>query len=98
MKGFTGDLEPPGRGTRIEASAEYLAEERSVADISQTLASDGLPPPADMSGYTATLGLGFWVSHILRVGSPQFIDRINPDGPALSPCLQTIWPAQPSLS
>ncbi len=48
MKVFTGYLEPPGGGGRVEASAEYLAEERSMADISRLLESDGLPPPLDM--------------------------------------------------
>ena len=50
-----------------------------------------------MCAYTATLRLGFWVAHVLRVGSPQFIERVSPAGPALSPCLQTIWPAQNAL-
>jgi hypothetical protein len=97
MKVLTGYLEPPGRGSRVEASAEYLAEDRSMADIERLLESDGLPPP-DMCAYTATLRLGFWVSHVLRVGSPQFIERVSPAGPALSPCLQTIWPAQNALT
>ena len=34
MKVFTGYLKPPGRGSRVEESAEYLAEDRSMADIS----------------------------------------------------------------
>jgi hypothetical protein len=37
MKVFTGYLEPPERGSRVEASAEYLAEDRSMADISGSL-------------------------------------------------------------
>ncbi len=98
MKVFTGYLEPPGRGSRAEASAEYLAEDRSMADIERLLASDGLPPPTDQCAYTATLRLGFWVCHVLRVGSPQFIERVSPAGPALSPCLLTIWPAQNTLT
>lgn len=98
MKVFTGYLEPPGRGSRVEASAEYLAEDRSMADISRLLESDGLPPPVDMYAYTATLRLGFWVAHVLRVGSPQFIERVSPAGPALSPCLQAIWPAQNAVT
>jgi hypothetical protein len=98
MKVFTGYLEPPGRGSNVEASAEYLAEDRSMADISRLLESDGLPPPRDMRAYTATLRLGYWVAHVLRVGSPQFVERINPAGPALSPCLLPIWPAQNALT
>jgi hypothetical protein len=69
MKVFTGYLEPPGRGSRVEASAEYLAEDRSMADISRLLEADGLPPPLDLRAYTATLRLGFWVAHVLRAGS-----------------------------
>jgi hypothetical protein len=98
MKVFTGYLEPPGRGSRVEASAEYLAENRSMADISRLLESDGLPPPVDMHAYTATLRLGFWVAHVLRVGSPQFIERVSPAGPALSPCLLPIWPTRNPLT
>lgn len=94
MKVFTGYLDPPGRGSRVEASAEYLAEDRSMVDISRLLESDGLPPPLDMHAYTATLRLGFWVAHVLRVGSPHFIERVSPAGPALNTCLKTIWPAQ----
>ncbi|MGO8979837.1 MAG: hypothetical protein ACLP70_21235 [Streptosporangiaceae bacterium] len=98
MKVFTGYLEPPGRGGRVEASAEYLAEDRSMADISRLLEADGLPAPLDMRAYTATLRLGFWVAHVLRAGSPQFIERVSPAGPALGPCLLTIWPAQNALT
>jgi hypothetical protein len=98
MKVFTGYLEPPGRGSRVEAAAEYLAEDRSMAGIERLLESDGLPPPVDMRAYTATLRLGFWVSHVLRVGSPQFIERVSPAGPALNPCLLTTWPAQDALT
>jgi hypothetical protein len=98
MKLFTGYLQPPGRGSQVEAAAEYLAEDRSMADISRLLESDGLPAPLDMHAYTATLRLGFWVTHVLRVGSPQFIERVSPAGPALSPCLQTIWPSQNPLT
>lgn len=98
MKVFTGYLEPPGRGGRVEASAEYLAEDRDMAGIARLLESDGLPPPHDMRAYTATLRLGFWVAHVLRVGSPHFIERVNPAGPALSPCLLPIWPTQSALA
>lgn len=75
MKVFTGYLEPPGWGSGVEASAEYLAEDRNMADISRLLESDGLPPPLDRCAYTATLRLSSWVAHVLRVGSPQFIER-----------------------
>jgi hypothetical protein len=40
---------------------------------------------------------GSWVAHVLRVGSPEFIKRVSPAGPALSPCLLTIWPTQNPL-
>ena len=98
MKVFTGYLEPPGRGSRVEASAEYLAEDRNMVDISRLLEADGLPPPLDMRAYTATLRLGFWVAHVLRAGSPQFIERVSPAGPALGPCMLTIWPTQNALT
>jgi hypothetical protein len=65
-----------------------------MADISRLLESDGSPPSLDMRAYTATLRLGFCVVHVLRVGSPEFIERVSPAGPALSPCLLPIWPAQ----
>ena len=94
MKVFTSYLEPLGQSSRVEGSAEYLAGDRNMADISQLLESDGLPPPLDMRAYTATLRLGFWVVHVLRVGSAEFIERVSPTGPALSPCLLPIWPAQ----
>src|SRR6266496_3023454 len=80
----------PGRGVN--------GVPRSMADIARLLESDDLPAPVDMRAYTATLRLGFWVSHVLRVGSPQFIERVSPAGPALSPCLLTIWPAQDALT
>lgn len=65
MKVFIAYLEPPGRGSGVEASAEYLAEDRSMTDISRLLESDGLPPPLDMHAYTATLRLGLRVAHVL---------------------------------
>ena len=66
MKVFIGYLEPPGRGSGAEASADYLAQDRSMADISRLLESDGLPPPLDMRAYTATLRLGFLGGRIAR--------------------------------
>jgi hypothetical protein len=83
---------------RVEASAEYLAEDRSMADISRLLEADGLPPPLDLRAYTATLRLGFWVAHVLRAGSLQFIERVSTAGPAPGPCLLTIWPTQNALT
>jgi hypothetical protein len=97
MKVFTGYVEPPGREGPVEASAEFLAEDRGMADVERVLASDGLPPPLDMHAYTATLRLGFWVAHVLRLGSPDFIERMSPEG-FLGPCLATIWPAQDAIT
>ena len=51
-----------------------------------------------MRAFTATLRLGFFVVHVLRVGSPHFIERVSPAGPALSPCLQTIWPTHYAIT
>jgi hypothetical protein len=76
------------------ASPEYLAEDGSTADISRL----GLPPPPEMRAYTATLRPGFWVTHVLRVGSPQFIERVSPAGPAFSLCLLPIWPARNAIT
>jgi hypothetical protein len=59
MKVFVGYLQPPGRGSRVEASAEYLAEDRSMADISQLLESDGLLPPLDMHALHGHPAAGF---------------------------------------
>ena len=56
-----------------------------MAEIERLLASAGLPTPVDTRAYTATLRLGSWVYHLLRAGSPQFIERVSPAGPALSP-------------
>ena len=69
-----------------------------MAESARLLESAALPPPVDMRAHTAPLRLGFWVSHVLRVGPPQFIGRVSPAGPALSPCLQRIWPAQNALT
>jgi hypothetical protein len=41
MKVFTGYLQPPGRGSHLEASAEYLAEDRNMAEIERLLEPDG---------------------------------------------------------
>jgi hypothetical protein len=50
-----------------------------------------------MRGYTATLRLGFWVSHVLHAGSPQFIERVNPLVLPLAHACRPIWPAQDAL-
>jgi hypothetical protein len=93
MKVVTAYVEPPGRGTSVEAAVEYLAEDRSMADVERLLESDGLPAPVDMRAYTATLRLGFWVVNVMRFGSPEFVERLHP-GPALNPYLLPTWPTQ----
>jgi hypothetical protein len=93
MKVVTAYAEPPGRRTSVEAAVEYLAEDRGMADVARLLESDGLAAPVDMRAYTATLRLGFWVTHIMRFGSPDFVARLG-HGPALSPYLFTVWPTQ----
>jgi hypothetical protein len=93
MKVVSAYVEPPGRGTPVEAPVEYLAEDRGMADVARLLEIDGLAAPVDMRAYTATLRLGFWVVHVMRFGSPEFVARLNP-GAALSPYLFTVWPTQ----
>jgi hypothetical protein len=93
MKVVTAYIEPPGRGSAIEAAAEYLAEDRSMADVARMLKADGLPASTDMHAYTATLRLGFWVVHVMRFGSPDLIQRLSP-GPALRSYLEGIWPSE----
>lgn len=46
-----------------------------------------------MRAYTVTLRIGYWIGHVLRIGSPQFIAGLAP-GPALREYALTIWPAQ----
>jgi len=93
MKVVAAYVEPPGWGTSVEAAVEYLAEERGMADVARLLESDGLAAPVDMRAYTATLRLGFWVVHVMRFGSAEFIERLNPGSPLVR-YLQPIWPTQ----
>ena len=76
----------------VEASVEYVAEDRSMDDVARLLESEGEPPPADMRAYTATLRLGYWVAHLLRLGSPEIVSRLDP-GPAARKYAVMIWPA-----
>ena len=50
-----------------------------------------------MHAYTATLQIGYLVTHVIRIGSPQLIAGLSP-GPALSRYAMTIWPAQEQQS
>ncbi len=84
-------MEPPGRGSNVEATVQFLAENRNMARIAGLMAQDDEPDPVDMHAYTATLQIGYWVSHVIRVGSPQFIAGLSPS-PALSRYALTIWP------
>lgn len=85
--------EPPGRGSGAEAAVQFLAENRDMTAVASLMAQDGEPAPVDMHAYTATLQIGYWVSHVIRIGSPQFIARLSP-GPTMSRYALTIWPAQ----
>jgi hypothetical protein len=42
--------------------------------------------------YTATFQIGYWVSHVIRIGSPELIAGLGP-GPAMRQCTLTIWPS-----
>lgn len=91
MKVLTAYMEPPGRGSNIEGTVEYLAEDRGMADVARLLEAEGGPAPVDMRAYTATLRIGCWVSHVIRVGSPQIIAGLD-GGPTRRYAL-TIWPS-----
>jgi hypothetical protein len=84
--------EPPGHGSWAEATVRFLAENRDMTAVASLMAQDGEPLPEDMYAYTATLQIGYWVSHVIRIGSPQFIARLSP-APAISRYARTIWPA-----
>jgi hypothetical protein len=92
MRVLTACAEPPGHGSNAEATVQFLAENRNMDAVSALMAQDGEAPPADMHAYTATLQIGYWVSHFIRVGSPMFIAGLGP-GPAIGTYALTIWPA-----
>jgi hypothetical protein len=92
MRVMTARIEPPGQGSNVEATVQFLAENRDMAAIAGLMQQDGQPDPVDMHAYTATLQIGYWVSHLIRVGSPQFIAGLSP-GPAIRRYALTIWPA-----
>jgi hypothetical protein len=93
MRVLAACAEPPGRGSDAEATIQFLAENRNMDAIIALMAQDGEPPPVDLHAYTATLQIGYWVSHVIRVGSPAFIAGLSP-GPALGRSVLTIWPAR----
>lgn len=61
------------------------------------MAQVGGPAPVDVHAYTATLQIGYLVTHVISIGSPQLIAGLSPS-PALSRYALTIWPAQEQLS
>ena len=63
-----------------------------MAAVARLMRHDGEPAPVDMHAYTATLQIGYWVSHVIRVGAPQFVAGLSP-GPAMRRCALRIWPA-----
>jgi hypothetical protein len=97
MKLVMSYVEPPGRGSSVEAAVEYLAEDRNMRDVARLLEEDGLPPPVDIHAYTATLRLGYWVVHLMRFGSRDLVERLSP-GPGLRPYVQGIWPPEDTHS
>lgn len=90
-------IEPPGHGTAAEATIQFLAENRDMAAVASLMAQDGGPAPVDMHAYTATLQIGYLVSHLIRIGSPQLIAGLSP-GPVLQRYALTIWPAHDQQS
>jgi hypothetical protein len=92
MKVMAAHAEPPGRGTGTEATIQFLAENRDMAAVVGLMAQDGGPAPVDMHAYTATLQIGYWVSHVIRIGSPGLIAGLDP-GPAMRQYALTIWPS-----
>jgi hypothetical protein len=91
MRVIAAFVEPPGRGTNVEATIEYLAEPRDMTAIATLMADNGEPDPQDLSAYTATLRIGFLVLHVIRIGSAQFVAGLSP-GPAMRSYVTTIWP------
>jgi len=91
MRVIAAFVEPPGRGSNVEATIEYLAEPRDMTAIATLMARDGERDPQDLSAYTATLRIGFLVLHVIRVGSAQFVAGLSP-GPAMQSYVTTIWP------
>ena len=55
MRVLTACIEPPGRGSSVEATVQFLAENRDMAALAGLMRQDGEPVPADMRAYTATL-------------------------------------------
>ena len=92
MQVLTACIEPPGRGSNMEVTVQFLAENKDMAALAGLMRHDDEPAPADMHAYTATLQIGNWVSHVIRVGSPQFVAGLSP-GPAMRRYARTIWPA-----
>ncbi len=66
---LTACAEPPGRGSGIEATVGYLDENRDMAGIATLVESDGSGDLVDMHAYTVTLRIGYWIGHVLRIGS-----------------------------
>jgi hypothetical protein len=91
MRVLAARIEPPGHGSDVEATIQFLAENRDMTAVARLMRQDGQPAPVDMHAYTATLQIGYSVSHVIRVGSPQLIAGLSP-GPALGRYAQTIWP------
>jgi len=92
MQVLTAYIEPPGRGSNLEATVQFLAENRDMAAVARLMWHDDEPAPVDMHAYTATLQIGYWVSRVIRVGAPQFVAGLSP-GPAMRRYALTIWPA-----
>jgi hypothetical protein len=92
MRVMAACVEPSGHGSDAEATIQFLAENRDMAAVAGLMAQEGEPAPADMHAYTATLQIGYWVSHVIRVGAPPLIAGLKPS-PALRKYLLTIWPA-----
>jgi hypothetical protein len=59
MRVLTACIEPRPGGSTVEATVQFLAENRDMAALAGLMRQDGEPAPVDMHAYTATLQIGY---------------------------------------